>query len=590
MEQLQICISKEVEKAFTDCGYQAEYGKVAWSNRPDLCQFQCNGALVAGKVYKQAPLQIAEEIASKLKKSSLYKSIVCVMPGFINITLTDDFIARYLNDMAMAPKWGCSEIGKGKKMILDYGGPNVAKPLHVGHLRTAIIGESLKRVGRFLGYKVLGDAHLGDWGLPIGLIITELKKRSPNLPYFDSSHIGAYPKEPPFLIDELEEMYPTANRYAKEVPSFMEEAKEATYLFQNGHRGYVALWKHILDVSITDLKRNYKQLNVSFDLWNKESDVQGYIPTMVQQLIDQGDAYESEGALVVDVKEESDQKEMPPCILVKSDGGTLYSTTDLATIAMRRIDYNPDEIIYIVDKRQAMHFEQVFRCARKTHLIDDKTKLIFLGFGTVNGKDGKPYKTRDGGVMRLENLIKEVTHKVYEKVSTNKSIKYEEGMAIASKIGIAALKYGDLSNQISKDHIFDLDRFTDFEGNTGPYILYTVVRIGSILSKYREEGQDNLGSKIEVSVPSSKSERDLMLKLTRFNEIIEASFINYAPHRICQYIYEVSNSFNHFYHEHNILKEQDKNKQVAWINLITLTQAILTVSLELLGIEVPEKM
>lgn len=385
-------------------------------------------------------------------------------------------------------------------------------------------------------------------------------------------------------------MYPTASRYAKEVPSFMEEAKEATYLFQNGHRGYVALWKHILDVSITDLKRNYKQLNVSFDLWNKESDVQGYIPTMVQQLIDQGDAYESEGALVVDVKEESDQKEMPPCILVKSDGGTLYSTTDLATIAMRRIDYNPDEIIYIVDKRQAMHFEQVFRCARKTHLIDDKTKLIFLGFGTVNGKDGKPYKTRDGGVMRLENLIKEVTHKVYEKVSTNKSIKYEEGMAIASKIGIAALKYGDLSNQISKDYIFDLDRFTDFEGNTGPYILYTVVRIGSILSKYREGGQDNLESKIEVSVPSSKSERDLMLKLTRFNEIIEASFINYAPHRICQYIYEVSNSFNHFYHEHNILKEQDKNKQVAWINLITLTQAILTVSLELLGIEVPEKM
>lgn len=590
MEQLQVCISKEVEKAFMDCGYQAEYGKVAWSNRPDLCQFQCNGALAAGKVYQKAPLQIAEEIATKLKESSLYKSIDCVMPGFINITLADDLLSDYLNTMIKDPKWGCSAIGEGKKMILDYGGPNVAKPLHVGHIRTAIIGESLKRVGRFLGYEVLGDAHLGDWGLPIGLIITELKKRSPNLPYFDSSYTGDYPKEPPFVISELEEIYPAASKYAKEVPSFMEEAKEATYLFQNGHRGYVALWKHILDVSIIDLKRNYERLNVSFDLWNKESDVQDYIPTMVQQLIDQGVAYESEGALVVDVKEETDQKEMPPCILVKSDGSTLYSTTDLATIATRRTDYNPDEIIYIVDKRQAMHFEQVFRCARKTHLVDDKTKLIFLGFGTVNGKDGKPYKTRDGGVMRLENLINEVTDRIYEKVSTNKNIKDQEGMAIASKIGVAALKYGDLSNQIAKDYIFDLDKFIDFEGNTGPYILYTVVRIRSILNKYMEEGKDNPESKIKIGIPSSKSERDLMLKLTRFNEMIEASFTNYAPHKICQYIYEASNSFNHFYHEHNILKEQDKIKKVNWINLITLTQSILAISLDLLGIEVPEKM
>lgn len=590
MQKLSNLITDVVKNAFVQCGYSSEYGLITESNRPDLCQFQCNGALVATKVYRKEPIAIANEVSNVLRESMYFKEVTCVMPGFINITLEDRFITQYVNDMIQTQKFGTEEIGRDRTIIVDYGGPNVAKPLHVGHLRTAIIGESIKRIGRFLGYSILGDVHLGDWGLQIGLIIAELKKRYPDLVYFDTNYKGEYPEKAPFDITELEEIYPVASACAKVEPWFMEEAKEVTYLFQNGHKGYVALWKHILSVSIEDLKKNYTRLNVYFDLWKKESDVQSYIPQMIENLKQGGFAYMSDGALVVDVKEETDTKEVPPCILVKSDGATLYSTTDLATLVERMALYNPAEIIYIVDKRQEMHFNQVFRCAQKTSLVPPETKLTFLGFGTMNGKDGKPFKTRDGGVMRLEKLIKSVCDKVFERIILDEQLKEEEAKAISNKVGLAALKYGDLSNQISKDYIFDLDRFTSFEGNTGPYILYTVVRINSILAKFHLDHPEYVREDLSLQVPYSENERHLMLKMTQFNEVITNSFVDYSPHRLCQYVYELSNIFNKFYHENKIISEQNTLRQFSWIKLITVAKDILTVCLDLLGIEVPDKM
>ncbi|MGL4799674.1 MAG: arginine--tRNA ligase [Cellulosilyticaceae bacterium] len=590
MKKLIDVLNDIVQEAFVQCGYASQYGVVTLSNRPDLCQFQCNGALAAAKAYKKAPFIIATEVCTALQQLPSFSDVTCVMPGFINLTLHDQVIVDYLEKMAEESRYGCEPLGQGETIIVDYGGPNVAKPLHIGHLRTAIIGESIKRLGNFLGYQMLGDVHLGDWGLPIGLIIIELEKRKPHLPYFSPTFESAYPTEAPFTISELESIYPTASSFAKENPSFMEKAKQATFLFQSGHKGYVALWQHILQVSMEDLKKNYSNLNVSFELWKKESDSQPYIPEMIETLKEKGFAYRSEGALVVDVKEAADTKEMPPCLLVKSDGATLYSTTDLATIVERMALYAPLEIIYIVDKRQEMHFEQVFRCAKKTGLITPDTKLTFLGFGTMNGKDGKPFKTRDGGVMRLETLIHSVSDKVYERVIANEDITFEEAKDIAHKVGIAALKYGDLSNQIAKDYIFDLERFASFEGNTGPYILYTVVRIQAVLQKFYTQATVLTVTDLPLQLPSHESERDLMLTLTQLNDVLTASFIDYSPHKICQYIYELANAFNRFYHNTQIIREEDLRKQYSWIKVSTLTKDVLTLCLDLLGIEVPTKM
>lgn len=590
MKKLVQLISDVVKDAFAQCGYSKEFGQVTLSNRPDLCQYQCNGALAAAKIYKKAPFAIAQEVTGLIKEHPAFKDVNCVMPGFINITLDDVYIVSYLNAMYAQEKFGCEGIGDGETIIVDYGGPNVAKPLHVGHLRTAIIGDSIKRIGIFLGYNMLGDVHLGDWGLQIGLIITEVKKRNPDLVYFDVTYEGEYPEAAPFNINELEEIYPTASSKSKSDPTYMEEAKQATVLFQSGNRGYVALWHHILEVSIKDLKKNYANLNVFFDLWKKESDAQPYIPKMIEYLKNNGFAYLSEGALVVDVKEGTDNKEIPPCIIVKSDGATLYSTTDLATIIERMELYNPDELIYIVDKRQELHFQQVFRCAKKTGLVPQNTKLTFLGFGTMNGMDGKPFKTRDGGVMRLEYLIKEASDKVYQRIIENKEIPEEEAKEIAKKVGLAAIKYSDLSNQISKDYVFDIDRFTSAEGDTGPYILYTVVRIKSILNKFTTQNTGYKADEVSLQVPCSESERNLMLKITQFNEAVESSFRDYAPHKICQFIYELSNEFNRYYHENRIISEEDKLKQDSWVKLIIFTRDILTNCLDLLGIEVPDRM
>lgn len=491
-------------------------------------------------------------------------------------------------------RFGCEKAENPKTIMIDYGGPNVAKPLHVGHLRSAIIGESIKRIGKFVGHKVIGDVHLGDWGLQMGLIITELKLRQPELVYFDENYEGEYPKEAPFTISELEEIYPTASKKSKEDEAYKEAAMQATYELQNGRKGYQALLSHILNVSVTDLKKNYENLNVSFELWKGESDAQPYIPAMVQKMKDDGFAYVSDGALVVDVKEDTDTKEIPPCMILKSDGASLYNTTDLATIVWREEDYDPDEIIYVVDKRQELHFVQVFRCARKTGLVKPETELKFLGFGTMNGKDGKPFKTRDGGVMRLEYLVSEIDNEMLKKITENQKskenlgISEEEAKETAKTVALAAIKYGDLSNQASKDYIFDIDRFTSFEGNTGPYILYTIVRIKSILHKYHDLGKSAEGAVITSA--HSESEKNLMLEISKFNAVIDGAFADTAPHKICSYIYDLANAFNSFYHETKIMSEEDETVQKSYIRLLELTKSVLETSIDLLGFSAPERM
>ncbi len=581
-------IEEEVKIAFEKAGFDAEYGRVSLSNRPDLCEYQCNGAMAAAKKYRKAPIMIANTVVAQLTESKVLESVTAVTPGFINMKVSGEFLAQYLTDMRLSEKLGVEKPENPIRMILDYGGPNVAKPLHVGHLRSAIIGESIKRIGRFLGHEIIGDVHLGDWGLQMGLIITELRKRQPELIYFDADYKGAYPIEAPFTIGELEEIYPTASAKSKVDEEYKAEALEATHQLQIGNRGYRALWRQILKVSVSDLKKNYANLKVDFDLWNGESDAQAYIMDMVQDLKARGLAYEDQGAIVVDVKKDTDTKEMPPCMILKSDGAALYTTTDLATIIERMKKYQPDEILYVVDKRQEMHFEQVFRCARKAGMVNENTKLTFLGFGTMNGKDGKPFKTREGGVMRLEKLIREINEEMYKKIMDNRSVKEEEAVVISATVGLSAIKYGDLSNQASKDYIFDLERFTSFEGNTGPYILYTTVRIKSILNRYVEEG-NNLDHAV-LKAPISQSEKDLMLEVSKFNGMIVNAFEEKAPHKICSYIYELANAFNRFYHETKILSEENEEQKKSYIALLVLVKDILEECTHMLGFETPERM
>ncbi|MBS6518049.1 MAG: arginine--tRNA ligase [Clostridium sp.] len=589
MQKMIDLIVAELTPAFTACGYDEKYVKVTVSNRPDLCEYQCNGAMAAAKAYKKKPIDIASEVVEKAKESVMFSELNAVMPGFINLRISPEYLAEYMNRMAEDPKYGLEETKEPETIIVDYGGANVAKPLHVGHLRSAVIGESIKRISRYMGHKVIGDVHLGDWGLQMGLIIEELHDRQPDLPYFDESFTGEYPKEPPFTISELEEIYPAASAKSKQDEAFKERAQEATFKLQSGYAPYRAIWEHIMSVSLKDLKRNYGNLNVSFDLWKGESDAQPYIPQLIDDLVEKGLAYESQGALVVDIAEETDTKELPPCIVRKSDGAALYATSDLATIVQREQDYHPDRYIYVVDKRQELHFTQVFRVAKKAGIVKDGTKMVFLGFGTMNSKDGGPFKTRDGGVMRLERLIADINEEVYKKVQEKQRVSEEEMRKTAEMIGLAALKYGDLSNQATKDYVFDVDRFISFEGNTGPHIQYMVVRIKSILEKYRElmGGSYTL---IPVRPASSETEKALQLELCRFGEVVETAFAETAPHRICQYMYDLSDAFNNFYLVNKIIGEEDREKQAGFISLISLTKDVLNACMDLLGIEAPEHM
>lgn len=589
MKKFLELISEEMGKGFAEAGYEKELGRVTVSNRPDLCEYQCNGAMAGAKKYHKAPLMIANDVAEKLADSSVFAEVSAVAPGFLNLKLRDSFVRSYVEEMDKADKFGLEAPEKVKTIVIDYGGPNVAKPLHVGHLRSAVIGESIKRICRYKGHQVIGDVHLGDWGLQMGLIITELKLRKPELPYFDESFAGEYPAEAPFTVSELEEIYPTASGKSKEDPAYKEAALEATLRLQSGDRGYRALWKHIIAVSVEDLKKNYSNLNVEFDLWKGESDADPIIPGMVQRLKDSGLAHESQGALVVDVKEETDTKEIPPCIILKSDGAALYATTDLATIEDRMENLHADSLIYLTDKRQEMHFVQVFRVAKKAGLVKPETELKHIGFGTMNGKDGKPFKTREGGVMRLEYLIRDINEEMYRKVrESRQELPEEEARQIAQVIGLSAIKYGDLSNQAAKDYIFDIDRFTSFEGDTGPYILYTIVRIKSILSKYQEQGKSL--ENLVFGEPCSDAEKDLMRQLCSFNAMMDSACEETAPHKVCAYIYDLANAFNKFYHETRILAEEDDKKQAGWIALLLLTKRVLETCIDVLGFEAPDRM
>lgn len=596
MKKFLQLISEEMQAAFEAAGYgESEagslLGRVTVSNRPDLCEYQCNGAMAGAKKFKKAPIVIANEVADKLQGSRVFSQVEAVAPGFLNLKLSEEFLSDYLRGMRSAEKFGLEEPLKPRKIIIDYGGANVAKPLHVGHLRSAVIGESIKRICRYAGHEVIGDAHLGDWGLQMGQVIMGLMDRQPDLVYFDDSYEGEYPAEAPFTLAELGEIYPEASKKCKEDPEYKAQAMEATYKMQNGARGYRALWTHIMNVSLPDLKKIYSSLNVEFDLWKGESDVHDLIPEMVQYMKDGGYAYISEGALVVDVKEETDTKEVPPCMILKSDGASLYNTSDLATILERMRLYHPDQIIYLTDKRQDLYFDQVFRCARKTKLVEPETELKWIGFGTVNGKDGKPFKTRDGGVMRLETLIQDTKEEMLRKIKEGREMSEEDARAVADIVAVSALLYGDLSNQASKDYIFDLDRFTSFEGDTGPYILYTIVRIKSILAKYVQQGGSlDDGEKLELLAATGQAQKQMMMQLAGFNAMMESASEETAPHKVCAFIYDLANAFNHFYHETQILSEEDEAQKKSLIALLLLTRDVLETCIHVLGFEAPEKM
>ncbi|MCL2865718.1 MAG: arginine--tRNA ligase [Lachnospiraceae bacterium] len=588
MKTLLQQITIRLEQAFEQAGYDKSYGRVTRSNRPDLCEYQCNGAMAAAKAYKKAPILVANDVLACLVDCDMFEQKEAVHPGFINLKVTGSVLCTHLKEMYVCEKLGVRQEEVPKTIVVDYGGPNVAKPLHVGHLRAAIIGESVKRLMRFKGNQVIGDIHLGDWGYQMGLIIAELERRQPNLPYFDEDFDGVYPAESPFTIAELEEIYPTASAFAKENEAFRENALEKTYLLQSGHKGYFAIWRHIMDVSVADLKKNYQDLNVEFDLWKGEADVQKYIPDMVEMLKEKGYAHLDEGALVVDVAQEGDKKEIPPCMILKSDGAALYSTTDLATLIERERKYSPAQVIYVVDKRQGLHFTQVFRCAKKAGIVPEATRLDFLGFGTMNGTDGKPFQTRAGGVMRLENLIHEINDEMLIKIKDNRTVTEEAALATAKMIGLAAVKYGDLSNQASKDYVFDVERFASFEGNTGPYILYTIVRIKSILNRFVKTEKSLEG--LAFGFATTEHEKALMLEVVHFPEMIQDAYEDLAPHKICAYIYDLANALNKFYHETKILAEEDERKKEGYIALLLLVKEILEQAIWILGFEAPERM
>ena len=585
MEKLIDKLTAAVSEAFAQAGYDAACGKVTVSNRPDLCEFQCNGAMPAAKAAHKAPIVIAGEVAARLQDSAVFSSAEAVNPGFLNLRLREDYLATHVEEMRRSERPGVAGNAEERTVVLDYGGPNVAKPLHIGHLRSAIIGESIKRIYRYFGNTVIGDIHLGDWGLQMGLIIAELRERQPDLPYFDDDFTGEYPEEAPFTISELEEIYPTASAKSKTDEVFAKKAHEATCFLQNHKRGYYALWQHIMAVSVADLKRNYENLNVSFDVWKGESDAEAYIPPMLEKLEARGILQESEGAKVIPVAEEGDKKEIPPCILVKSDGATLYATTDLATIVQRMEDYHPDKILYLTDKRQSLHFEQVFRAAKKSGIVPESTQLQHIGFGTMNGKDGKPFKTRSGGVMRLETLIADITDYVEKKILENQTLSPEEARQTARIIAVAALKYGDLSNLAAKDYIFDLERFSAFEGNTGPYLLYTIVRIKSILSRY-----DGDPAELSIAAADSTEAKALQLELAQMPDQLAMAYRDSAPNTVCAYAYELAGAVNKFYHETRILTEPDPVRRQGYVALITFAKRALEECIDLLGFSAPERM
>ncbi len=590
MSSLVKILSEIVGQAFVDVGLPVELGRVQVSDRPDLAQFQCNGAMGAAKIAKKAPRVVAEEVLAILQQNDLFDSLDLAGPGFINITVKDELLSSTLEAMQDDDRLAVPHLSNGETIVFDYGGPNVAKSMHVGHLRSSIIGDSLRRIAKFAGYKTLGDVHMGDWGTQMGMIIAELQRRHPDWNYFDASYTGPYPEpeESPVSMEDLEEIYPAASAACKADATRMEEARQATLELQNKRPGYYALWKHFMAVSIESMRDNFAALGVYFDLWKGESDVQDLIAPMVEELKKKDFAVESEGALVVPVKKNSDSKEFPPLILLKSDGAAMYGTTDLATIVERVKEYKPAKIVYVVDQRQHLHFEQVFRAAQLSGIApEEKVELIHAGFGTMNGQDGRPFKTREGGVMRLGDLIDMGLEKArarLDEAALAKDVDDEEREDIAYRVAVAAIKFADLQNNRIADYVFDLDRLTSFEGKTGPYLLYQAVRIKSLLRKSDYMLQQKKGILIE------DVDRPLALLLAQLPEVIELSLRHYTPHVICDYVYKVAQEFSSFYGNCHILSEENEALRNSRLALCALTYAQIELLLDVLGIKIPEQM
>lgn len=575
--------------AFSAAGIDRSAGLVVLSQRPELAQYQCNGALAAAKRAGRNPRELAQEVLDGLVDRSPFESLEIAGPGFINIVVTDDYLARYAQVMEDDERCGIPSPEPRRKVMVDYGGPNMSKSMHVGHLRASIIGESLKRLFRVAGHDVTGDIHMGDWGMPIGQLIIELDRRQPDLPYFDASFTGPYPDESPVTLDDLSEMYPVVVQRCKDDPDEAERARQATFDLQNGRDGYLALWRHYHDVSVAEQKKDFEALGVEFDLWRGESTVHDRLAPLVGRLTDADDlAYESDGALVVQVEQPEDKKEMPPLLLTRSDGSYLYSTTDLATLE-QRAEENYNLLLYVVDARQGLHFEQVFRVARMAGIAPEEIGLEHIAFGTVNGPDGKPFKTREGGILRLADLMGIVTDAARERLDEAEIAQDyppEERDRIARQVGLGALKFGDLSNHRTSNYIFDLDRFTSFEGKTGPYLQYGAVRIKSILRRAGEAGLEPG----PIIAPTKDQERGLILSLLRLPEVIERAVDVRAPNVVTEYAYELATDFNRFYEACHILREEDPARQASWLSLVDLTLRTLTLLLDTLGIEIPDRM
>ncbi len=582
-------LSQRFGEAFVAAGVDRSAGLVVPSQRPELAQYQCNGALGAAKRAGRSPRDLAQTVLDALTDREIYASLDIAGPGFINIVVTDDYLAARARAMEEGDRCGLDVPDPKRKVLVDYGGPNMSKSMHVGHLRASIIGESLKRLFRVAGHDVAGDIHMGDWGMPVGQLIIELERHQPDLPYFDADYAGPYPEDSPVTLDDLSEMYPVVVERCQNEPEEAERARQATFDLQNGRRGYLALWRHYHDVSVAEQKADFEDLGVEFDLWRGESTVHDRLAPLVDRLMnDDGLAFESDGAVVVQVGREDDKTEMPPLLLTRSDGSYLYSTTDLATLD-QRIEEGYDLVLYVVDARQGLHFEQVFRAARLAGIAPDSVGLEHTMFGTVNSPDGTPFKTREGGVLRLADLMKIVTDAArarLDEAEIAQDYPDDERDRIARQVGLGALKFGDLSNHRTSNYIFDLDRFTSFEGKTGPYLQYGAVRIKSILRRAREAGL----TPGPIVAPTVDQERGLILRLLLLPETIERAVDVRAPNVLTEYAYEVATDFNRFYEACHILREEDSIRQASWLSLVDLTLRVLTLLLDTLGIEVPERM
>jgi len=585
MSSLIAQLSDILGQVFESEGLDKSFGRVIVSDRPDLAQFQCNGAMSAAKAAKKNPRAVAEGVVAKLKDNPIFSKIEIAGPGFINLTLTDAYLQKHIMSFVSDARCGAEPIAHGENVVLDYGGPNVAKPMHVGHLRSSIIGDSIRRILKFAGYNTIGDIHMGDWGTQMGMMISELELLHPDWIYFDENYTGDYPSESPVTMDDLEDIYPRVSALCKTDEARLELSRKATVDLQNKRRGYYALWKHFVAVSSVSMKRNFTALNVHFDLWKGETDVHDLIAPMVSDLEKRGYAVESDGATVVHVKKNDDNKEYPPLILYKRDGGVMYGTTDLATIRERVRDYNPVKILYVVDKRQSLHFEQVFRGAQLTGIAGESLQLTHLGYGTMNGADDKPFKTRAGGVLKLEDMISMGIDKAMERLNEaniGSTFSDEEKSDIAMKVAIAAIKFADLQNNFSADYVFDLDRMTSFEGKTGPYLLYQAVRIKSLLEK--------AGYKLGGDIVISDIDRSLYLMLSEFPEVVETAARNYTPHVLCDHAFKLAQAFSSFYGNTHILSEENAAQKQSWLTLSAMVLSQLEVLLDLVGINIPRRM